>query len=126
MSEKTVTIVRLYADEAGVSHYAEDTVGLKATDYAPPAAPLEVSEPEAAKRFVFVGGPPGWEGDWHPSPYRQMVFVLSGCFAVGASDGETRSFGPGAALLLEDTVGKGHHTKVVSAEYGLTVMVHLE
>jgi len=41
-------------------------------------------------------------------------------------DGETRTFTAGAVLLLEDTTGKGHQTRVTSAEPGLTAMCHLD
>nr|VFJ62399.1 MAG: hypothetical protein BECKFW1821A_GA0114235_11274 [Candidatus Kentron sp. FW] len=117
---------RIYVDDDGQSHFENVAVTLNSMDYAPPASPLEVSDTINAHRFVFVGGPPGWVGDWHPSPRRQFVFVLSGLFEVGVGDGETRHFGPGAIMLLEGTTGRGHFTKVISDESGLTAMVHLE
>lgn len=33
-----------------------------------------------------------------------------------ASDGETRRFGPGAIVLLEDVTGKGHVTRILAGE----------
>jgi hypothetical protein len=45
---------------------------------------------------------------------------------VKVNDGETRTFTAGAVLLLEDTAGKGHQTRVTSAEPGLTAMCHLD
>ncbi len=115
---------RLFTGSSGASHFASVDVALDATDFAPPAAPLHVSEAHDAKRFFFVGAPMGWDGDWHPAPARQFVFCLSGAFEVTASDGESRSFGPGDVLLLEDTEGEGH--KTVVTEDGLTAMVQLD
>jgi hypothetical protein len=45
-----------------------------------------------------------------------LVCFLRGGDVVTPSDGETRRFGPGDLLLLEDTAGKGHSTRVVGAE----------
>lgn len=118
------TYVRLYCDGAGTSHFEEVTVPLDPTEFAPPAPPLHVSKAREAERFVFVGGPTGWDGDWHPAPTRQFVFCLSGTFEVTASDGECRVFGPGDVLLLEDTEGRGHKTLIT--ENGLTAMVQLD
>lgn len=126
MSIDKMHYVRVYADPDGESHFHDVEVDLVSTDYAPPAAPLEVSSATDAERFVFVGGESGWEGDWHPSPRRQFVFMLKGVFEVRVSDGEARSFGPGSVLLLEDTAGRGHFARVTSEESGLTAMVHLE
>jgi len=70
--------VRIYADVTGESHFEDEEVDLSPTNYAPPAAPLEVSAPVDVERFVFVGGASGWEGDWHPSPKKQFVFILRG------------------------------------------------
>ena len=43
-----------------------------------------------------------------------------------ASDGTVRTLGPGAVLVMEDTDGKGHATRVTSPDDVLAVMVHLE
>lgn len=117
---------RLYADEDGESHFADVDVKLEPVDFAPPAPPLDLSEPYQAERFVFVGVAAGWEGEWHPAPQRQFVFCLTGTLEVGASDGEVRNFSPGDVLLLEDTTGKGHSARVTSAEYALMAMVQME
>ena len=38
---------------------------------------------------------------------------LSGTVEVTASEGEARRLGPGSLLLLEDTHGRGHSTRVI-------------
>ncbi len=42
-----------------------------------------------------------------------------------ASDGETRRFGIGAVLRVEDTTGKGHSSRVVGEFDSLAIMVRL-
>lgn len=87
---------------------------LQVQDFAPPAAPLHLAQLSNASRCFFVAGPTDWGGDIpHPSPQRQFFCLLSGELEAIASDGETRRFGPGGLLLLEDTTGAGHATRVV-------------
>ena len=125
MSDNATRYVRIYADADGESHFDDVEVALSPTNYAPPALPLEVSAAVDAERFVFVEGASGWEGDWHPSPKRQFVFMLRGVVEVRVSDGEGRSFGPGSVVLMEDTVGRGHFSRIKSEESSLMAMVHL-
>ena len=103
--------VRLYADEAGESHFEDVEVELAAMDFAPPAPPLHLSPFSAAERYGFLVIPPGWDGDWHPTPRRQVFFYLAGEVEGEASDGERRRFGPGSVTLVEDTTGKGHRSR---------------
>jgi hypothetical protein len=67
-----------------------------------------------AHQLLWVTLPAGWHGDWHPAPARQLWVGVEGHLDVTVSDGETRRFGPGSLLLLEDVTGKGHVTKAVS------------
>jgi hypothetical protein len=108
-----LTCIRIVADSAGASHFAEARIELGLTDYAPPAPPISVSDVIPADGVVFLSSPVGWFGDFHPAPRRQFIFFLSGELEVAVSDGETRRFGPGSVLLLEDTVGHGHTSRVV-------------
>jgi len=50
--------------------------------------------------------------------------VLSGEWEVTASDGEARRFAAGSVLLVEDTRGKGHASRVGNSD-SLAVMVQL-
>jgi hypothetical protein len=108
--------VRIFADDRGESHFDVHNVPVTMKEFAPPAAPLAVSAPEAASSFVLIQLPVAWGGDEpHPSPSRQMVYCLSGSFKITVSDGEARSFQAGDGLLLADTNGKGHVTEVTSS-----------
>ena len=73
----------------------------------------------------FFVAPSGWFGDWHPTPRRQIFFCLSGEVEAQVSDGEVRRFGAGSIVLLEDTTGKGHVSRVVSSEDNIVAVVQL-
>ena len=118
--------VRLYSDELGDSHFDDQSLPMTLTQLAPPAAPLPVSARQDAAGFVVIQLPVAWGGEEpHPSPSRRMVYCLSGSFRITATDGETRSFGPGDAILLADTTGKGHTTEVTSSVPANCVMIAL-
>lgn len=107
-------MTRLYATNNGESRFADEEVDFSLTDYAPPAPPLDLSPIRTAKQFAFMTAPAGWFSDWHPSSARNFFVVLTGEWEVTASDGETRRFGVSSILLVEDTTGKGHTSRVLS------------
>ena len=116
---------RLYATEDGESHFEQVEVKLSLTDYAPPAPPLKLSEMHASTQSGFMEAPAGWSSDWHPSSARNLFVVLSGEWEVIASDGETRRFSVGEVVLVDDTSGKGHSSRVISETPSVVVMVEL-
>jgi len=116
---------RIFADGSGESHFGTVSIELVAGDFAPPAPPLEVSEIVQAQHG-FLRAPAGWYGDWHPTPTYQVMCLLSGSLRVGVSDGETRRFEPGSVLVLEDTTGRGHTTRVVSNDPAILVFAQLK
>ena len=124
MSTK-LTYLRLYADAAGESHFAPFEIEVAPRDFAPPAPPFGVSEFTAASRFGLLHVPRRWIGDLHPSPLRMWIIVLSGEMDFEASDGERHSVTPGSAILLEDTVGKGHRSRVTGSGDATLAVVHL-
>jgi quercetin dioxygenase-like cupin family protein len=112
---------RLYADANDESHFEDVEVDFVSTDFAASAPPLDLSEPVPAAQFAFLSTPAGWSSDWHSSSARNMFFVLTGEWEVTASDGETRRFDTGSALLVEDTSGKGHSSRVISESVAAVV-----
>ena len=68
---------------------------------------------------------PGRVGELHPSPLRMWIFVLSSDMEFEAGDGEKRRLGPGSALLLEDTVGMGHRSRVLGDVEAVLAVVHV-
>lgn len=106
-------LTRIWADEAGTSHFGDVDIELEATDFAPPAPPFDVSAPLPAEAATFFEFETGWFGDWHPSPRRQLYVNLGGQLEVEVGDGEVRRLGPGDVALLEDLAGTGHVTRAV-------------
>lgn len=119
------TFVRLFATAEGESSFEDGALELEAVDYAPPAPPLERAKLGDAVDVGLVRVTREWGGDVpHPTPFRQLMCVLHGSFEVEASDGTKRRLDPGTVLVLEDTAGKGHATRVLTDE-ALVVAVRL-
>ena len=106
--------IRLFADDAGESHFDDVQIEFADSEYISSAPPLELSSMFGTTQFGFMNAPAGWESDWHTSAARNFFAVVSGEWSVTASDGETRQFGPQSLLLVEDITGKGHKSQVVS------------
>jgi quercetin dioxygenase-like cupin family protein len=117
--------VRLYSDPDGESHMEDLEIDFADVNFAPPAPPVLLSKFAPATQWAFFSVPPGWFGDWHPTPARQVFFYLSGEIEGEASDGTKRRFGTGDITLLEDTTGKGHRSRNVGDEPVLMVVVQL-
>ena len=105
--------VRLCADTGGESHFEDVEVPLAPSNYAPPAPPINVSNPFPVRQLIFLSVPPGWIGDWHPSPARQFMFFTKGELEIEASNGQVCLFKAGDVAMGEDTCGKGHRSRVV-------------
>jgi hypothetical protein len=99
-----VRYVRLCTHENGQSRFEDLDFAFTTRDFAPPAPPLDVSEPIGASAVMMLRAPAGWTDPAHPSPAR---LLLEGSWEVSAG-GETRVFSVGDALLTEDTSGPGH------------------
>jgi quercetin dioxygenase-like cupin family protein len=118
-------VLRLREDEAREGHYDTIHIDRELKTFAPPAQPLYVSRIEPASGYGVIRLPAGWVGDHHPSPQRHILFALAGILRVTASDGETRLIRKGDAFLMEDTLGKGHKSEVLSEEDFDAVIVML-
>lgn len=121
----TLTYLRLYSDDAGISHFAPIAVEVSPREFAPPAAAFSVSALEPASRHGFLSLPSGWVGEMHPSPIRMWVVVLSGEMEFEAGDGAKHRIIPGSSLLLEDTTGMGHCSRVLGASEAVLSVVHV-
>jgi hypothetical protein len=121
-----VSYVRISTNEKGASCF-EDCYSDLAPGYAVPPAPSLFSRDfTKAGQCFWIGAPPTWGGQVpHPVPRRQIFVTVSGEYEVSVGDGVTRRFPPGAVLVLEDTTGMGHSTRVVSAQdvfvFGVTM-----
>ena len=117
--------VRLHADRSGVSHFEDVEVPSSLVEFAPPAPPLNVSASMTATGTAFVSFPAGWNGDWHPAPRCQLMIFLAGLIEAETGDGEKRCFGPGSAVLVEDTTGDGHRSRVMGDAEVVAAVVYL-
>ena len=115
--------VRLNADDAGESHFEQETIALNEADYRPPAPLLFVSHTFNADGLQFVRLPSGWTGNAINPPKDQFVICLKGQLEMTASDGTRRTFGPGDAVLMTDFAGKGHRTHVKGGEECIVAVV---
>jgi quercetin dioxygenase-like cupin family protein len=103
----------LYNDSSGATHFSEKSISFALADFAPPAPSISISELIQTNQETFlISSPAGWYGHWHPVPRRQLMVVLQGQLEVEVSDGEIRTFYQGNAILVEDTVGTGHISRV--------------
>lgn len=101
---------QIYADSAGISHFADFDVPLKAADEIG-----RLSEVQPGVGVVFRETEATYDYDWHQAPRKQWIVLLDGEIAIETGDGETRTFRGGDVLLVEDTHGRGHKTKQLSA-----------
>jgi uncharacterized cupin superfamily protein len=64
----------------------------------------------------FIRIPAGWIGESITVPRSQFFICVDGKVEITVSDGEKRSFGAGDVVLMEDSSGEGHTTRVVGAK----------
>ena len=113
---QAMTLLHLYADDNGDTHFGTTEFTLTPQDFAPPATPFHTSDGQPATRFVMIQLPPGWIGEPHVSPKQQVLFCLSGSVKVTCSTGEAEVLSAGMGMAMSDVAGKGHKSEVTSAE----------
>ena len=120
-----IEYLRIFTDAADCSHFETLRIGLAEKDYAPPAPSLNTSSLEAADRFIFLELPVGWYGDWHPTPVRQWMILMTGTCELETGDGEKAVRKAGDVLMLDDLTGKGHQTRVLGDEPVRIAAIHV-
>ena len=120
MSVPTWPVVRFFSDSDGVSHITDEKIPLLEIDAARLTHFIKV------KSIAFRILPVGFFRDWHTTPSRQYVIILSGVVEVGAADGQVRQTGPGCVTLHEDIEGKGHTTRVLGDSPVIAAFIPLE
>ena len=120
-----VKYTRLFTDEQGESHFEDHEVRFESVNFAPPAPPLDISVFGPVEQCSILRCKPGWHGDWHPAPFRQLHFYLSGEVEAETSDGEIRRIGAGSIALVEDTTGRGHRSRVLGSSDVVIAVVKL-
>jgi hypothetical protein len=117
--------IRIYTDASGETHFEDLDLPFTLSGYAPPAPPFGVSRFAPAVQYGFLQIPAGWCGDWHPAPGRQVQICLGGEIEAETSDGAIRRVGLGTVVLLEDTAGKGHVSRVAGQADVLMAVIRL-
>jgi hypothetical protein len=117
---------KLCIDPSGKTHFERVTLKLEEADYRPPAPMLFVSHAVQASALQFIRLPVGWVGENICPPQHQFLLCLEGQLEVRTSDGEKRTFGPGEAVLMEDTSGKGHSSHVKGGKDLVAAIVSLK
>ncbi len=120
-----IDYLRIFADAEGVSHMETLKIELESNDYAPPAPALNLSAASASSKSLFLELPVGWYGDWHPTPVQQWLVIMSGECEFEVEDGEKCMRKTGDVVRLDDTIGKGHQTRVIGEQPVLMTAVHL-
>lgn len=117
---------RIWSDESGYSRLERIEVAWRRTEsYARGVPPVDVAAAARAGEAHFSRLPPGWFGDWHPAPARQIVVLLQGWLEVTTADG-VMTGGPGTVWLVEDTSGRGHQTRVLGEDDAVRISFVLE
>lgn len=114
-------VTRIYADEAGESHFEDICIPL-----------LDkgkigfLSEPQQAGTVIFRKVIEQYDYDFHNAPARQYIALMDGVIEIETSDGEIRTFSPGEVLLVEDVRGKGHRSRNIREAVRSSVFITLD
>ena len=117
--------VRIYADAAGESHFADVDIELAPAESGSSGPPLQLSSVMPATGYSFMHAPAGWHRNRRPTRQPELYVYMTGEIESEVSDGQVRRFGPGSITLVEDTTGKGHASRVVGSESALFAVVQL-
>ncbi|GLS25714.1 hypothetical protein [Marinibactrum halimedae] len=104
-------VTTIYADAEGESHFGEKDFPLTESS---PLGMMSVLQPATGVIFRETGADYNYE--FHTAPREQFMVILEGGVDFTVSSGETRRFGPGGIVLLQDTVGKGHRSEAVEGK----------
>lgn len=119
--KKQITITRIYSDAQGESHFEEVAIPLEDK-----GAIGWLSETVPTAGIIFRYNDADYDYDWHHAPQRQYIIMLDGEIEIEVSDGARRCFKGGDILLVEDTDGKGHRTRIVNNQPRRSIFVTLE
>jgi hypothetical protein len=120
------SFTRLYSDWSGESHFDDVQVNFASVDYTAAGPPLNMSTITSASHVRFMEAPAGWTSDWHTSSARTLFICLIGEWEITVSDGESRRFAIGSVILVENTSGRGHSSRITSVDGSLAAMIQLD
>jgi hypothetical protein len=107
-------IVRIYADRDGESHveHLELSV-MNPPERGAPGGTIPLDGHPVLRAYPVPAAAAEWSVvDWHRAPRKTFVVAISGSVEVEVSDGRQMAIEKGDLVFLEDTVGKGHVTRL--------------
>lgn len=99
-------VIRIYSDDTGVTHFEDGEVSLH-----PGGAIGNLSAAIGPATVHLRATGADYDYDWHPTPARQLIAMMSGAIEIEVGDGERRTITVGQTLFLEDTDPPGHRTR---------------
>jgi len=121
--QTTLAVALVVSAGDGTTGITDQPIQWNTETFAPPAPPLWTSARVPASELLFVQLPPGWDGDWHPTPQRQYGVMMQGTFDIETGDGTVRRLAPGSVFLLEDTDAPGHRSRVVGTDTVVMMLI---
>jgi hypothetical protein len=118
-------ISRIYADATGTTHLSEYELPFEQRDADGQLMMRGLLDVPTTVLGIHDLSGPAPSADFHCTSPRKLITVMRGTFAITASDGEQRRFGPGDCLLTDDLDSDGHAFADVGDEPLLTVIVEL-
>jgi quercetin dioxygenase-like cupin family protein len=105
--ESVFRYTTLLTDAQGKTYFVSSESELKAQ-----SETIKQTDPFQAGNASFMWLPKDATYPWHTTPVRQYLLILQGAMSVEAGTGETQTFSAGDVLLVADTAGQGHRTRV--------------
>jgi hypothetical protein len=100
-----MAIIAIY-DDGGTSKLLDVEFRLEETDT------FRWSGPQPAAHWVVIDGAPAGAKDWHTAGSAGLSVVIEGSWEIEAGDGSRRKLERGDVLVLLDTTGQGHRSRV--------------
>ncbi|SRR5579875_240480 len=91
-----------------------------------PARPNGVVDLQPTQVIEIHRTQPGFSIGWHVERRRQYLITLSGRGEIDIAGGKKLILTPGSILLVENTTGKGHKTRVLGNKPWVTLWIPLQ
>ena len=121
MTTEGFPVTRIWADDNGTTHFTDGRI-----DLADGGSIGMLSDLIPCEGTIFRATGADYDYDWHPTPARQFIFMMSGEIEIEVGDGEVRRFRAGDTLFLEDTEPPGHKSRNIGKVPRYSVFVRTD
>eukprot|EP00005_Dracoamoeba_jomungandri_P003113 CAMPEP_0174260762 /NCGR_PEP_ID=MMETSP0439-20130205/10468_1 /TAXON_ID=0 /ORGANISM="Stereomyxa ramosa, Strain Chinc5" /LENGTH=121 /DNA_ID=CAMNT_0015345083 /DNA_START=135 /DNA_END=500 /DNA_ORIENTATION=- len=121
MTANKWTILRIFADDEGETHFGTKTIELENNGDIG-----SLSELIALKGCKLRHTPNTYDFEWHNAPAKQFIVNLNAAVEVEVSSGDKKVIKQGEVFLVEDVTGKGHRSKAVNNQERFSLFLPLE